>query len=134
MYRHLNLIEATSFWVCFVYAEVKRTFENFEIDFQSCFKAACISAEKQILIKSRKFKWSLEHRSRNTTGACIKVRAPPVFESCNDNRLAHAHTEPAVGLVGCELRILSRRLMAQHQHRAELGFAHPPNLAWDLSM
>ncbi len=57
-----------------------------------------------------------------------------MFDSCNDSGFGRAHTGPAVGRSGSEMRILSRHLMAQHQHRAELGFAHPPNLAWDLSM
>lgn len=59
-----------------------------------------------------------------------------MFASCNNSGLGPAHREPAVGRGGGggEMRILSRHLMAQHQHRAELGFAHPPNLAWDLSM
>lgn len=62
------------------------------------------------------------------------TRAPRVFGSCNNSGLGRAHTEPAVGRGGGEMRILNRHLMAQRQHRAELEFAHPPNLAWDLSM
>lgn len=63
-----------------------------------------------------------------------QTRAPHVFEACNNSGFGRGHAEPAVGPGGSEMRILNRRLMAQHQHRAELGFAHPPNLVWDLSM
>lgn len=63
------------------------------------------------------------------------ARAPPVFETCNDMIFGLAHTKPAVGPGGSEMRILSRCLVVQdQQHRGELRFAHPSNLAWDLSM
>lgn len=55
-------------------------------------------------------------------------------EAGNDSGSGRAHSEPAVGRGGGETGMLNRHLMAQHQHRVELGFAHPPNLAWDLSM
>lgn len=75
--------------------------------------------------------------------AINEPRAPRVFESCNNSTLGAgagagegrgAHTEPAGGWRRSEVRILSSLLMAQHQHRNEVGFAHPPNFAWDLSM
>lgn len=35
---------------------------------------------------------------------------------------------------GGDMRILKRHLVVEHQRRAELGSAHPSNLAWDLGM
>lgn len=89
----------------------------------------CVIGPKQYIFKVR-----VMLPSCLCSSVMHQTRAPRVFESCNNSGFGHAHTEPAAGRLGSEMRILNRHLVAQHQHRAELRFAHPSNLAWDLRM
>lgn len=63
----------------------------------------------------------------------LRCAAVPVAVRCG--ACAHGRTPPRQLLRGGgDMRILKRHLVAEHQRRAELGAAHPSNLAWDLGM
>lgn len=72
--------------------------------------------------------------SGSVMSVTYQTRAPHVFESRNNSSVGLAHAAPAVLRGFSEMRIPSRHLVAQHQHRGEFGFGRLSNLVWDHSM